>query len=157
MGKRLIFLTMVIIVLFACSKEGQDKGVQKTRTEEPGLVEVLKEKRLADFQSLTIGEAFDSYSYLTEKVWVTDALKSGHVIVDFRGWFKKSDLNEDDQKRGVRRKGLEVKFVIEPSGAYYVLMVSRLELISEDNIIKSEYPDIKAILSRIYSKQKVEI
>lgn len=155
------YISLIIIILSlafnACSKAKDEKPLKKADTPNGGLVEVIKKGKLADFQSVTIGEAFDSYKYLIKKDWKANILKSGHVTVDFTGWFEDSELNDEDIKRGVKEKGLEVKFVIEPNGLYYAFMVSKMELISDGSILKSEYPDINGILKKIYSNEKIRI
>lgn len=155
------YISLIIIILSlalnACSKAKDEKPLKKTDTPNGGLIEVIKNGKLAAFQSVTIGEAFDSYKYLIKKDWKANILKSGHVTVDFTGWFEDSELSDEDKRRGVNGKGLEVKFVIEPNGVYYVFMVSKMELISNGSIMKSEYPDINTILKKIYSKEKIQI
>lgn len=151
-----ILILLISLTIIACSRAADEKSKQEEVTPN-GPIDVIKKGSLVDFRSPTIGEAFDAYKYLTDKEWGATVLKSGHVTVDFTGWFRASELNNDDKTNGVKKKGLEVKFVIEPNGAYYVFMISRLELMSDGNVRKFEYPDINSILAKIYTNERIEI
>jgi len=151
----------------ACAKNGKDspekQNVEKrahqvdARTPNAGLINVIKDGKLANFKSATIGSAFDSYKYLTKKDWQAAPLKSGHITVDFTGWFEPNTLNDRDVKDGVTARGLNIKFVIEPNGSYYVFMVSKLESKSDGKIYSSELQDSAGILASIYANKKISL
>lgn len=151
----------------ACTKDGKEslnkqnvaKPAEHSDAETPnaGIIKVIKNGRLANFKSATIGSAFDSYKYLTKKDWQAAPLKSGHVTVDFAGWFEPNTLNDRDIKDGVTARGLNVKFVIEPDGSYYVFMVSKLESKSDGKIYSSELQDSAGILASIYANRKISL
>jgi hypothetical protein len=116
---------------------------------------VIKNGKLANFQSITIGNAFDSYMYLTKKEWKQTSLKSGHITVEFIGWFEPGTLNDKDMKNGITGRGLEVMFVVNPDGSYYVFMVSMLEAKSDGNVDRHQLNDIAGILAKIYANTKI--
>lgn len=149
------FLVIALSLAISACSNARDEKPQDTGISDNGLIGVIKKGSLVDFRSPTIGEAFDAYEYLIDKEWRATPLKSGHVTVDFTGWFRDFELNDIDKKSGVKKKGLEVVFVIEPSGAYYVFMVSVQELMVDGGIRKLQYPDIKGILTKIYANERI--
>ncbi len=154
----------VILLVSACTKEAANTS-DKRNTERPGgtetasisLVDVIKKQKLANYQSTTIGNAFDSYRYLTKKEWKAESLKSRHFTVDFSGWFEHPTLNEEDLKDGITARGLEVKFVVEPDGSFYVLMVSKIESRSDGKMYRYQLQDGTGILASIYANRKIEL
>ena len=163
-----VILVLVVIVFSgACTKESpkvhdkqnaeksaQSSGAEK---ENDGLVNAIKKGQLVNYQSTTIGNAFDSYKYLTKKEWKSESLKNQYITVDFIGWFESDTLNENDIKAGVTGKGLDVKFVINPDGTYYVIMVSKLEAKSDGKIYGEELKNITDILAKIYANKKISL
>ena len=119
------------------------------------MVTALKKNKLADFQGATIGEAFDSYRYLKQKEWKSEELKSGQSVVDYTGWFEARTLNDQAVKAGVAGRGLDVKFVIEASGKYYVLMISMLETRSDGTTSRYRIDNTAGILGKIYDNQEI--
>lgn len=159
----------VTVFVGACAKEGtngpdkqpdkqniekpeQSKGVEKAND---GLVNAIKNGKLANFQSTTIGNAFDAYRYLTKKEWKAEQQKSGPFTVDFIGWFEPGSLNDKDVKDGITARGLEVKFVVEPNGSFYVFMVSMLEIKSDGKAYRNQLTDSAGILANIYANKKI--
>ncbi len=138
-------------------KQNVEKPRQSNGAEAPnaGLVNVIKNGKLVNYQSTTIGNAFDSYKYLTKKEWKTESLKSRHFTVEFIGWFEPDILNEKDIKDGVTGRGLDVKFVINPDGSYYVFMVSKIESKSDGKVYGYELQDSTGILANIYANKKI--
>ena len=133
-------------------KSAQSSGAEK---ENDGLVNAIKKGKLANYQSTTIGIAFDSYKYLTKKEWKSESLKSRHFTVDFTGWFGPDTLNDSDIKNGVTGKGINVKFVINTDGSYYVFMVSKIESSSDGKVSVYELQDSAGILANIYADKKI--
>lgn len=171
MTKITYFLASLIIGLAffagACSKAGKDSS-SKQNVEKPaqhsgaettnsGLIDVIKNGKLVNFQSITIGNAFDSYKYLTKKEWKATSLKSHAITVDFTGWFEPGTINDKDKQDGITAKGLNVKFVIEPNGSYYVFMVTKLESKSDGKIYGTELQDNAGILASIYANKKISL
>ena len=162
----LLFVLVFAIFLGACTKNetdsqdkhksgtsGQSNGAESTT---PGLINGIKRGKLVNYQSATIGTAFDSYKYLTNKEWKLEQ-QNRYIIVDFVGWFESDTLNEEDIRDGLTGKGINVKFVVEPNGSYYVFMVSKLEAKSDGKIYVSPYNDISGILTRIYANKKISL
>ncbi len=158
----------VFLFVASCTKEGAespDKNINNkppeiSSAEQPkdsGLVKVIKAGRLTNYKSKTIGKAFDSYSYLTKKEWKATALKSKHITVDFFGWFKPESLSGKNVKDGITCRGINVKFVIEPNGAYYVFMVSKIESKSDGKIYGYPLQDINGVLASIYANKKIRL
>jgi len=162
-----ILMLVVIVFSCACTKESPkvsdeqkvEKPAQSNVAEEAtnGLVNAIKKGKLVNYQSTTIGNAFESYKYLTKKEWKSESLKNQYITVDFIGWFESDTLNENDIKAGVTGKGLDVKFVINPDGTYYVIMVSKLEAKSDGKVYGSELQDSTGILAKIYANKKISL
>ena len=87
----------------------------------------------------------------------TGTVKSRYFTVDFVGWFGPDTLNENDIKDGVTGKGIDVKFVINPDGSYYVLMVSKIEAKSDGKVYGSELQDSTGVLTNIYANKKISL
>lgn len=173
---KIFFVTMTIGVFVfaaACTKEGVDSSDKKivensaqsaeAKTPNAGLVDAIKKGKLANYQSKTIGKAFDSYKYLTKKEWTAKSLKSKHITVDFIGWFEPNawfdpnSLTDKDIKDGITGRGINVKFVIEPTGLYYVFMVSKIESKSDGKVYGYELRDNTGILASIYANKKIKL
>ncbi len=162
----LLFALVIAICSGACTKDetgsqdkhnagpsGQPTGAVSTT---PGLVNGIKRGKLVNYPSATIGTAFESYKYLTNKEWKLER-QSRYFIVDFIGWFEPGTLNENDIKDGVTGKGLDVKFVINPDGSYYVLMVLKIETRADGKAYRSELQDSAGVLDKIYANKKISL
>lgn len=115
---------------------------------------VIKGLKLAKFESMTIGNAFDSYKYLKKKEWTWASLKGGEFTVDFIGW---AEPTGEEIKAGLKAKGIDVKFVIEPDGAYYVLMILKLQTGPDGKVSSSPLADTMGILAKIYANDKIDL
>lgn len=168
---KFFFITLMIVVtvfIYACAKEGTDgpdknivkKPAEFSSVEQPkdgGLTKAIKEGRLTDYKSKTIGKAFDSYKYLIKKEWKATIFKSKHVTVDFIGWFKPETLSDKDINDGITGRGINVKFVIEPDGSYYVFMVLKIESKSDGKVYGYQLQDSAGILANIYANKKIKL
>lgn len=173
---KFFFVTMAVgifMLVAACTKEGVDSSDKKivensvqgteAKTANDGLVNVIKKGKLVNYQSTTIGKAFDSYKYLTKKEWKAATLKSRHSTVDFIGWFEpnawfdSNSLSDKDIKNGITGRGINIKFVIEPNGSYYVFAVSKIESKSDGKVYGYELRDIAGILANIYENKKIRL
>lgn len=152
----------------ACAKEGTDSPDKKTDKKPPEistaeqpkdsvLIKVIKKGKLTNYKSRTIGKAFDSYKYLIKKEWQATTFKSKHVTVDFIGWFKPETLSDKDIKDGITGRGINVKFVIEPDGSYYVFMVLKIESKSDGKVYGYQLQDSAAIVASIYADKKISL
>ncbi len=164
-GRKVILLSVIIGLAFgvgAC-KQGVTDSPDKQKVEEQaadapneGLIGVIKKGKLDNYQSTTIGNAFESYKYLINKDWKMKQ-EGMHFTVRFLGWVEPGLLNEEDKKRGVTGKGLEVVFVVNPDGSYYVFMASRLETRSDGKIYTALMNDMAGVLSSIYANKKISL
>ncbi|MDA8241073.1 MAG: hypothetical protein M0Z67_11980 [Nitrospiraceae bacterium] len=163
MRKLLLLLLIVGLILGAgACKKGVTDSPDKQKVEKPaagtpnaGLIDFIKKQKLVNYQSTTIGNAFDSYSYLTKKEWKVEQQKSGPFTIDFIGWFGSDALKDEDIKKGVTGKGLDVMFVIEPNGSFYAFMASILEARNDGKIYRNQLADTAGVLAKIYGNQKI--
>jgi len=141
----------------ASDKQGVEKGGQRAVATTPnaGMVDFIKSQKLAYFPSTTIGSAFDFYRHVTKKEWKASTLQSGYITVDFTGWLEPMTLNENDIKDGVTGKGIDVTFVIELGGAFYVYMVSQIEFKTDGKVSRTKALDTAAVLADIYANRKI--
>ena len=171
MTRRRSFVVSLVIGLIvlagACDKKGTDSS-EKQNVESPGpqgqsetvysgLIEFIRKQKLVNYPSATIGKAFDSYSHVTKKEWKETSMQKGRFAVDFTGWFEPAILNDNDNKDKVAGKGLDVTFIIEPNGSYYVIMVSMIESRSDGKIYRSQSLDIAGMLDKIYANKKIAL
>jgi len=161
---RLILVMIVSIFACECTMDGSDDSVKKNgdksvqaigETVDIGIVEILKNRKLANYPSVTIGNAFDSYKFLVKKEWKLETRKSGQFTVEFTGLLEPNTLNDNDRKDGVTSKGIIVTFIIEPNGSFYVFMVSKIESRSDGNVYRNQVNDIAGILADIYANRKL--
>jgi len=167
--KIILLLLMITAIVFVCScTKDRTGGPDKQHMEKPGqqsgeemqnggLINVIRNGKLVNFQMITIGNAFDSYMYLTKKAWKQTSLKSGHITVEFTGWFEPVTLNDTDKKNGIAGRGLEVMFVVNPDGSYYVFMVSMIESKADGSVDRHQLNDIAGTLAKIYANTKIDL
>lgn len=163
---RNILLTVAIMVicapLNALSKE-PIKGFQfhgggvpekpvNPATGEIGLAKVIKNVKLSNYPSKTFGEAVDSYSHFSNRVWKETHSKNGKVYVDFTGWLKNSPFNTSK----VSVQGVGIKFLVKSDGNYAVVMVSKVEYKTDGNIYSEPLSDISLILSKLYGNVEIK-
>jgi hypothetical protein len=169
MEKTVLIITMCTLSLLvtACTKGGTDgaggpkteqkqaQPVNKADSDKVGIVAAIKGRKLTDFKTLTIGEAFDNYPYFDKRKWKESRTDNGKIYVDFWGWFKDSALDAASKKNGVVARGVEVKFVINPDGDFYLAMISRTETSADGT--EHDYPidDKQGILKAIYANKEI--
>ena len=136
---------------------GQKQAEPDSRPGVPkeGIAEALKKKKLAEFKTVTIGEAFDTYRYFDKREWKESRSANGKIFVDFWGWFKEGALDAASRKNGVVARGVQVKFVINPEGDFYLAMISRAEKGADGS--EQDYPldDKAGILKAIYGNKEI--
>lgn len=120
-----------------------------------GFIGVVRKQTLPAYPEMTIGKAFDGYSYLTKKEWKETPSANGTIYIDFAGWFQGNQFSVDTIRRGISRQGVEVKFVIKPDGAFSVGMVSRLEATTAGTVNAYPLSDVKVIMDSIYSNKEI--
>ena len=167
--RKFFFLTVIISLLVfvgACSRKGADSSPEQKSVhgaadsggkERVGYIPVIRDHKLAQYQSATIGDAFDSYRYFEKKEWKERTAADGNTYIDFIGWFDAKTLNENASKDGVTARGIDVMFVIEPNGSYYVFMVSKIERRSDGKEYSDQIQDSAGILASIYANKKISL
>lgn len=117
---------------------------------------VFKDKKLADYPSATIEEAFGRYAFLTKKEWKVQSSPRGkNVYIDFTGWFDSKTIDSSAKKDNVRERGVEVKFVVYPDGSFRAAMVSKLEIKADGKRYAYPYEDLSDVLVKIYANQEI--
>ena len=128
----------------AKSTEMQVHGGETVKNSEPvSLSGIVKNQSLPAYPAMTVGKAFDSYSHLTKKQWKETRGANGTVYIDFSGWLDGKTL------------GVEVKFVIDREGVFFVGMASKLEAMTDGRVFAYPLPDVKAILDSIYANKEI--
>lgn len=163
----LFLVVMIGVAVFAgaCTKDGTDGSAKKNgdksgqhggaETANGGLIEFIKKQKLVNYPSATIGSAFDSYKHLEKKEWTLEAQKSGQFTVEFIGWLETAALSYDDVQGGIANRGLDVTFVVETNGSFYVFMVSKIEAGIDGKIYRYQVADVEGILSKIYANKRI--
>ena len=161
-------LCLAAACLFGCAKEGQSPpnsppkvvsphgaGVDSKQLGQPqGFVGIVSSQKLPLSNTKTIGAAFNEYRYFTSREWKETRNASGKVYVDFKGLFSNSPLAAAS-KDGVIRQGVEVKFVVEPNGNFYVGMISRIDVMSDGKLSLYTLGDGKKIIEMIYDNREI--
>jgi len=77
-------------------------------------------------------------------------VKAGYFTVIFSGWLDQAKALPE----GVVGRGLEVVFVVNPDGSFYLFMMSALES-RADGVHRIQLPDTAAVLNDIYANKKI--
>lgn len=133
---------------------GEPEGAAKGSIRK-GMIPILKEQKLASYPNMTIGKAFDSYEHFRKREWKETPSTNGKVFVDITGWFENISFSIADMKNGIRKRGVEVKFVIYPGGEYAVVMISKVMMSNEGVISRSPLDNTKPVLDAIYANKLI--
>lgn len=125
--------------------------------QEEGLATELKKKKLAKFPSATIGTAFEEYPNFTKREWRQTNVATGKIIVDFTGWLDKSAAQAISNKEGLTAIGIQVKFVVEPDGSFFVGMVSKVGVNANGQAVVVPVEDSTYVLKSIYAKGVISL
>ncbi|GAB7026492.1 hypothetical protein [Geotalea toluenoxydans] len=128
-----------------------------SRSGTTGMTGVIQRASLPDYKAMTIGEAFGKYGYLKKKEWRETRAANGNIFIDFTGYVPAGWFDFKMKKAGVSARGLEVKFVIYPDGAYGLGMVSNVEVRTDGKIYRTPRTDAKTVLDAIYANQKFKL
>ncbi|WP_145017505.1 hypothetical protein [Geobacter argillaceus] len=120
-----------------------------------GIADALKDKTLAGYESTTIGTAFDSYKYFTKKEWKETSAQNGKIYIDFIGWVGTNALDAVSIKDGVSARGIDVKFVINPDGSFFVGMVSKIDAKTDGTFYSYPLEDSAGLLTKIYANKEI--
>lgn len=170
----ILVVTCALAVNFmACSKDVEVKA-EKTEPAQKKLfheqvdpktpsvpstpfADALKKKKLNANSSKTIGEAFDSYKFVTSKEWRDTESKDNRVYVDYLCQLDVSKLSSASVKDGVVKRNLEIKFVIHENGEAYIAMATRTEIKSDGKTYTTpiKVADIPKIVTSIYENREI--
>lgn len=166
---RLFYIFLLILASLisgACKKTGSDVSNKPKefmsvhgggeQTVAPSIADTLKTQKLVNFESTTIGNAFDSYKYLTKKEWLNERASDGKLMVRFIGWLEPGKVNENMRKKGITGTGLEVRFEITHDGSYFASAAFRLETQSDGKVNAYEMDNLADVLSKIYANKEVK-
>lgn len=159
-GKQgILFLAAVMtLVVSACDTKDQKNAQDQTRyPESQGLIGVVKRGKLASFPATSIGNAFDSYSYLTKREWKTGQLPTGNLTVHFTGWIGSAQRDDKASPESGTGKALEVKFVFNQDGSFYLFSISAIDVTSDGKSDRTQLTDITGILAKIYGDKKIDL
>ncbi|WP_243371766.1 hypothetical protein [Geotalea sp. SG265] len=133
-------------------------GVQAPSNEAgpKGMAGAIQKAHLPGYPKMTIGQAFGKYGYLENKEWRETRAANGDVFIDFTGYAPTRWFDFKMKRAGISARGLEVKFVVHPDGAYEVGMVSSVEVRSNGSVYRTPRADIKNVLDAIYGNQRLK-
>lgn len=137
----------------AASRHGADTDA-KQADELQGFIGIVTSQKLPLSNTKTIGAAFSNYRYFKSREWKETRNSAGKVYVDFHGLFANEPI-VTSIKDGVSRQGVEVKFVVEPNGNFYVGMVSRIDVMNDGMMLISPLGDGKKIIEMIYNNREI--
>lgn len=155
------------VCLFGCAKEGQkpantpakalsphSTGADSKQSDQPqSFVGIVSNQKLPLSTTKTIGTVFDEYRYFNSREWKETRNAAGRVYVDFKGLFASPPIAKSI-KDGVSRQGVEVKFVVEPNGNFYVGMISRID-VTADGKMKLYPVKMEEIIEQIYANKEI--
>lgn len=119
------------------------------------MVDLLKKQKLANYPTLTIGNAFDNYRYISKINWKELPDTNGKIYIHFSGDIKKKWFGLDKSWDDVGFRQLEVKFVVTPNGDYGVVMASRIDYKKLGGVEKVPIADLKGLLDSIYTNKEI--
>jgi hypothetical protein len=120
-----------------------------------GIVAVIKNAILAEYNNTKIGIAFDSYSHFKSKEWHESKGENGKYYIDFWGYNPSGWFDFDLKKKGISAQGVEVKFTVYPDGAYGVSLISKFELKKDGEVVRYPVIDKKGVLDAIFTNKKI--
>ncbi len=164
----LVALSLSFACLFGCTKETEKSPANSSRVVSPhsvgadskkpdgpqGFVGIVINQKLDPSNSKTIGAVFEEYRYFKSREWKETRNTAGKVYVDFKGMFSNTPIAKS-LKDGVSRQGVEVKFVVEPNGNFYVGMISRIDVKTDGMMSLYPLEDGDKIIKMIYDNKEI--
>lgn len=120
-----------------------------------GMVDVIKNATLPGYGTMKIGDAFGKHRHFKNKEWKETRAANGTTYVDFIGYNPSGWFDFKAKRAGISARGIEVKFVIYPGGAYGVSMVSKVEMRTNGKTYRYPSGDVKKVLDDIYANRKI--
>ena len=165
------FVGAALLGLVACTERGSELPANKQTSLEEipsvhgggsgkkavpvGLDEVIKNRTLPDFPSMTIGQAFQEYGFFTKQEWSQTRTANDTFYIDCFGWFDTKTLSLESIKNGIAKQGVGFKFMIAQSGTFGLVMVSRLEAKTDGKIYSYPLEDARSYIAKIYEKKEI--
>jgi hypothetical protein len=119
------------------------------------LLDVLKNQKLEHYSAVTIGKAFDNYKYFSKVAWKESPATNGKIYFDCTGMIKKKMFTLDKSWDDVAFREVEVKFVVNPSGEYGVVMATRIDMKKDGQVVRLPLADLKGLLNSIYANKEI--
>lgn len=162
----IVVMGAISLLVAACTKGGGDgagghgaeRQVQRDKASNPpkeGIIEVVKAIKLANYTTSTIGNAFDTYRYFDKREWSETRTSNGKIYVGFWGWFNAGTLDAASKKNGIAARGVEAKFVIYPDGIFDLVMISKIEAMTDGKKFAYPLEDKKRIMDAIYASKEI--
>ena len=170
---RIVLLGIIVAAVAACSKGNESETAKKASPQNksvhgdvtgsasavPGtpIADALKKKKINANFSKSIGEAFDSYKYVTKREWRETGTSSNKYYVDYICWFDVNALSPAAMKDGIVKSGMVIKFVIHENGEAYIAMATRIEIKSDGKSYTTpiKVADIQKIVTAIYENREI--
>jgi hypothetical protein len=172
----MLCMMMVCLVMMSCDKGkenvppkeaslivtghgGVPVKVEKDPSEikKNGTIETLKGARLADYPARNIGDAFEGYTYFTSREWKETRTPNMKIYVDFYGMRRAKLLSLNSKTNETYSHGINVKFVINPDGKFYVAMVSKVDIMSDGKMYVEPIEEKKQVLDAIYNNNELNL
>lgn len=154
----------IIAMLMAVCNSAMDASAQQSVMQIHGgsatgdsvkFIDVLKKQVLANYPSATIGEAFDRYRYFSRVDWKEFPEPDGKIYFDFTGALKPKMFSFTSGSNDTAVQFLQVKFLVDPTGAFGVVMATRVDLKKNGTVERTALPQMKPVLDRIYSNEEI--
>lgn len=120
-----------------------------------GMAAVIQDAILRGYSKAKIGDAFGNYRYLKNKEWSETRGARGTFYVDFVGLSPVGWFDFAARRNGISSRGIEVKFVVHPDGAYEVGMVSKVVVKTDGKTYRYPQTDITGILDAVYANKAI--
>jgi hypothetical protein len=123
------------------------------------VLESLKNNHLEVSSTKTIGQAFDSYKYAVKKEWrETPPTKNNSTYyIDYICWTQVRPFSFLTLMKGVKERGLEIKFAIRADGETSIALARRLDIKRDGKLHATPLlpPEIKKAVTAIYENREI--
>ncbi|HEY6872944.1 MAG TPA: hypothetical protein VI298_09490 [Geobacteraceae bacterium] len=141
----------------ATKKAGNDNAkpaAQGADVKRDGYVGVIQGATLDKLQKNTIGGAFAGYRYFATRDWNESKTKDGKIVVDFYGQLDKVTFTDRDRSAGLIGRALDIKFVINDQGAFWIDSISRYDN-KPGGMESYAVADFGSVLPKIYANEVI--
>lgn len=152
--KLAVISCQVVIVMAGCTKEKQQeppKAVPVKSATNQAFVDIVTSQKLPLSKDKTVGAVFNEYKFFADREWKESRNADGKAYVDFRGLFPAARSGQN----GVKRQGVEVKFVVSNKGDMYIAMVSRIDVMTDGTMRLYPLGDSSKIVESIYANKEI--